>query len=122
MIETQVPVAYVRHLNAYLAGGSPAPLLDLFADGARVERYVLGEPPRVYAGREQIEESLLRLPPTGGTFHVVDIRAEGEVVHARFYTRDFPYPLRGVYRFELDRAGAIARLYTSAKYGQVQGE
>jgi hypothetical protein len=37
-------------------------------------------------------------------------------VHARFCTRDFPYPLRGMYRFELTPHGQIAHLYIAARY------
>lgn len=112
----QIPVAYVRQLNRSLAGNQPLGLADLFADHACVERYVIGEPPRIHCGLEQIEESFLRLPPIGGSFHVTDVRAEESAVHARFFTRDFPYPMRGVYRFDLDAQGRIARLYISAKY------
>ena len=116
MDKLRVPVLYVRHLTDRLAGRSPEPLIDLFAENAVVERYVLGEPKRVYVGLEQIEESLLRLPPTGGSFHVVNIRVEDNTVHARFYTRGFPYPMGGLYRFELDGSGRIVRLYISARY------
>lgn len=116
MDEVLVPTIYVQRLNDYLAGGDLAPLLALFGESAVIERYVHGEPPRVYAGIEQIEESLLHLPPTGGCFHVVDVRVEGQTVHARFRTRDFPYPLRGMYRFELAPNGRIVHLYIAARY------
>jgi hypothetical protein len=112
----QIPVKYVRQLNRRLAGEPPLGLTDLFADNACVERYVFGEPTRIHCGLEQIEESCLRLPPIGGTFHVTDVRDDGSTVHARFFTRDFPYPMRGVYRFDLDDWGRIVRLYVSAKY------
>ena len=114
--KTQIPLAYVRLLNHSLAGSAPESLDDLFAPNACVERYVFGEPPRVHCGLEQIEESLVRLPPIGGSFHVADVRADGTTVHARFFTRDFAYPMRGIYRFELDAQGRVARLYISAKY------
>ena len=113
-----LPAIYVQRLTAYLAGGSVKPLLTLFAEDATVERYVHGEPPRTYCGIEQIEESLLRLPPTGGSFHVKGVRVEENVVHARFYTHNFPYPLRGMYRFELTPSGQIARLYTASRYAK----
>ena len=116
MIKSHVPFLYAERLTDYLAGGVIDPLLALFSHQARIERYVWGEPPRVYCGIEQIEESLLRLPPVGGSFHVRDVRMEEDVVHARFFTRDFPYPLRGIYRFELDESGRIARLYIAARY------
>ena len=116
MDEVLVPTIYVQRLNDYLAGGDLAPLLTLFDESAVVERYIHGEAPRAYAGIEQIEASLLRLPPTGGCFQVVDVRVEGRVVHARFCTRDFPYPLRGMYRFELTPHGQIAHLYIAARY------
>jgi hypothetical protein len=116
MDEVLVPTIYVQRLNDYLAGGDLVPLLTLFDQHAVIERYVHGEPPRVHAGIEQIEESLLRLPPTGGCFHVVDVRVEEDAVHARFYTRDFPYPLRGMYRFELTPRGRIAHLWIAARY------
>jgi len=118
MHKTQIPVVYVRRLNAYLAGGPLPAMRDLFADDACIERYVLGEPPRVHCGIEQIEESFLRLPPIGGSFHVTDVRVEADTVHARFYTRDFPYPMRGVYRFELGPRGRIRHLYISAHYSR----
>ena len=111
-----MPTSYVQHLNAYLAGGTLKPLLMLFDENAIVERYTYGEPPRVYCGIEQIEESLLRLPPVGGTFHVSGVYVQENTVHARFYTRDFVYPLRGMYRFELTPSGRIARLYSAARY------
>jgi hypothetical protein len=114
--EVLIPTIYVQRLNDYLAGGELAPLLALFDEHAVIERYVHGEASRVHAGIEQIEESLLHLPPTGGCFHVVDVRVEGEAVHARFYTRDFPYPLRGMYRFELTPRGQIAHLWIAARY------
>lgn len=111
-----VPTIYVQRLSAYLEGGTIHPLLTLFHEHAVVERYVYGEPPRVYNGIEQIAESLLRLPPTGGSFHVTDVYVEEDVVHARFFTREFPYPLRGMYRFELTPDGHIAHLYVAARY------
>jgi hypothetical protein len=114
--EVLVPTIYVQRLNDYLAGGDLAPLLTLFDESAVIERYIHGEPPRAYAGLEQIEASLLRLPPTGGCFQVTDVRVEGQVVHARFATRDFPYPMRGMYRFELTPRGRIAHLYIAARY------
>jgi hypothetical protein len=116
MDEVLVPTIYVQRLNNYLAGGDLAPLLMLFDESAVIERYVHGEPPRIYAGIEQIEESLLHLPPTGGCFRVVGVRIEGEAVHARFFTRGFPYPLRGMYRFELTSRGQIAHLWIAARY------
>lgn len=116
MDEVLVPTIYVQRLNEYLAGGDLAPLLTLFDKSAVVERYIHGEPPRAYAGTEQIEASLLHLPPTGGCFQVFDVRVEDQVVHARFYTRDFPYPLRGMYRFELTPRGQIAHLWIAARY------
>ena len=118
MENARIPTAYAEHLNAYLSGGSVEPLLAMFADDACVERYVLGEPPRVFCGHEQIEESLLRLPAVGGTFHITGVQTEGSVVHAWFVTENFAYPLRGTYRFELDDEGKIARLYTSAAYNR----
>jgi hypothetical protein len=114
--KTQVPIIYARRLNRWLSGEPLGALDDLFAESARIERYVLGEPPRVYSGLEQIEESILRLPPIGGTFHITDVRVENNTVHARFHTRNFPYPMRGLYRFDLDPSGHIARLYISARY------
>jgi len=99
MENARIPTAYAEHLNAYLSGGSVEPLLAMFADDACVERYVLGEPPRVFCGHEQIEESLLRLPAVGGAFHISDVQVEGRVVHAWFITENFAYPLRGTYRF-----------------------
>ncbi len=116
-----VPTVYAQRLTAYLAGGSLKPLLTLFAEDATVERYVHGEPPRTYCGIEQIEESLLRLPPIGGSFHVIDVRVQENVVHARFHTHDFPYPLRGMYRFELTPYGQIARLYIASRYASQAG-
>ena len=111
-----VPTVYVQRLNAYLAGGAVQPLLTLFDEHATVERYVHGEPPRMYRGIEQIEESLLRLPPIGGRFHVIDIHVEEDAVHARFLTQDFAYPMRGMYRFEVLPSGKIARLTVAARY------
>ena len=116
-----MPTIYTQRLTAYLAGGSPKPLLTLFAEDATVERYVYGEPPRTYCGIEQIEESLLRLPPIGGSFHVQSVHVQENVVHARFYTHDFPYPLRGMYRFELNPSGQISRLYTASRYASKAG-
>ena len=116
MDEVLVPTIYVQRLNDYLAGGDLAPLLTLFHESAVIERYIHGEPPRVYAGIEQIEASLLHLPPTGGCFHITDVRVEAEAVHARFLTRDFPYPLRGMYRFELTPGGQIAHPWIAARY------
>jgi hypothetical protein len=116
MDRSRVPTAYTQRLTDYLSGGTLDPLLDLFAEGATVERYIWGEPPRVYCGIEQIEESLLRLPPVGGSFHIRDVRIEPDAVHARFFTQGFPYPLSGMYRFELNEVGQIARLYISARY------
>jgi hypothetical protein len=116
MDEALIPTIYVQRLNDYLDGGDLAPLLTLFDGSAVVERYIHGEPPRAYAGLEQIEASLLHLPPTGGCFRVFDVRVEEQVVHARFYTRGFPYPLRGMYRFELTPRGQIAHLYIAARY------
>lgn len=116
MDRARVPATYARRLTAYLSGGPMAPLLALFAPHARVERYVFGEPPRVHCGIEQIEESLLRLPPVGGSFHVRGVRVEQGSVHARFFTRNFPYPMRGLYRFEINDCGQIVQLYISAKY------
>jgi hypothetical protein len=113
-----VPTIYVQRLNAYLAGATVRPLLKLFDEHAIVERYVYGEPRRVFSGVEQIEESLLRLPPIGGAFHVTDVHVEGDVVHARFHTRDFPFPLRGMYRFELNAKGRISRMYIAARYAR----
>ena len=111
-----MPAAYAERLTAYLAGGTPQPLLALFAENAVMERYVYGEQPRVYSGLEQIEESFLRLPPTGGSFHVYDVYVQEDTVHARFFTHNFPYPLRGMYRFELAPSGQITRLYIAARY------
>jgi hypothetical protein len=111
-----MPATYVQRLTAYLAGGGVAPLLALFHEHAAVERYVHGEPPRVYRGIEQIEESLLRLPAIGGSFHIDDVHLEEDAVHARFSTRDFPFPMRGTYRFELTHDGQISRLYIAARY------
>lgn len=122
MDKAKVPIAYVQRLTAYLAGETVDPLLALFSESACIERYVLGEQPRVHCGLEQIEESLLRLPATGGSFHVADVRQEAAVVHARFFTRDFPYPLQGFYRFELTSSGQIARLYISARYSAAEQE
>ena len=116
MDEVLVPTIYAQRLNDYLAGGDLAPLLTLFDEAAVIERYIHGEPPHASAGLEQIEASLLRLPPTGGRFQVFDVRVEGQTVHARFSTRDFPYPMRGMYRFELTPRGRIARLYIAARY------
>jgi len=118
MDSATVPTIYVQRLNDYLAGGAVHPLLALFHEDATVERYVYGEPPRVYSGLEQIEESLLRLPPVGGTFHISDVHIEEDAIHARFFTRDFAYPLSGFYRFELTESGKIARLYTAARYSR----
>lgn len=111
-----IPALYVQRLTAYLAGGKLEPLLSLFVPHAVIERYIHGEPPRTMAGLEQIEESLLRLPPTGGSFHAHQIYVHKDTVHARFYTRDFPYPMRGLYRFELAPDGRIVRLYVAARY------
>jgi hypothetical protein len=116
MDRTLVPTLYAQRLTAYLAGGEIGPLLALFAEGALVERYVYGEPKRVYCGLEQIEESLLRLPPIGGSFHVTGIHLEKDAVHARFATQDFAYPMCGTYRFELDHNGLIQKLYVAARY------
>jgi hypothetical protein len=113
-----VPTVYVQRLNDYLAGGGLHPLLALFHEDATVERYVYGEPPRVYSGLEQIEESLLRLPPIGGTFHITDVHVEDDAIHARFHTRDFAYPLSGFYRFELTASSKIAHLYVAARYSR----
>ena len=113
-----LPTTYAQRLTDYLAGGTIEPLLSLFDERAIVERYVYGEPPRTYNGIEQIEESLLRLPPTGGSFHITDVHLEEDAVHARFVTHDFPYPLRGLYRFELTPSGHIARLYVAARYNR----
>lgn len=113
-----IPAIYTERLNAYLAGGPLEPLLAMFADDACVERYVLGDPPRIFCGYEQIEESLLRLPAVGGVFHITAVQVEGCVVHAWFVTENFAYPLRGTYRFELNDEGQIARLYTSAAYNR----
>ena len=63
-----LPETYAQRLTAYLAGGRIEPLLSLFDEHAVVERYVYGEPPRIYCGIEQIEESLLRMPPIGTPF------------------------------------------------------
>ena len=112
----KVPTLYADLLTAYLNGGALEPLLLLFDDAARVERYVWGEVPRIFCGLEQIEESFLRLPAVGGTFHITDVQIEGQVVHAWFVTEQFAYPLRGLYRFELTEEGKIVRLYTSAAY------
>ena len=117
-----LPATYVQRLTEYLAGGSVKPLLTLFAEDATIERYVHGEPPRTYCGIEQIEESLLRLPPTGGSFHVERVRVEDNVVHARFYTHDFPYPLRGMYRFELGPSGQISLLTIASKYARPRSD
>jgi|GEM_PF-4638518 len=112
----QIPVQYVKCLNDYLNGGELAPLLALFAEHARIERYLWPEPPRVYVGLEQIEESLLRLPPVGGTFQITEIQLQGHTVHAWFVTQNFAFPMRGTYRFELNEAGQIVELYISATY------
>lgn len=114
----QIPTRYAECLTEYINGGAIAPLLALFAEDARVERYVLGEPPRVCVGLEQIEESLLRLPAVGGAFRVTDAHVEGNTVHARFVTVDFAFPMRGTYRFDLNEAGQIVALYTSAAYNE----
>jgi hypothetical protein len=116
MDRTLVPTLYAQRLTAYLSGGQLKPLLSLFEEDAVVERYVYGEPKRVYCGREQIEESLLRLPPIGGSFYVTGIHLEKDAVHARFATRDFAYPMCGTYRFELGPSGRITRLYVAARY------
>ena len=120
MDKVLIPTVYVQRLNAYLQGDSFEPLLALYDEAAVVERYIYGEPPRVHAGIEQIEESLLRLPPIGGSFHVYDVRVEESTVHARFYTRDFPFPMRGMYRFELGADERIVRLYIAARYHKTQ--
>ena len=120
MDRSEMPAAYAGRLTAYLSGEPIGPLLALFAEKARVERYIWGEPPRIYSGIEQIEESLLRLPPVGGSFHIRSIQVEDDAVHARFFTRDFPYPLSGMYRFELDESGRIARLYIAARYSRAR--
>jgi hypothetical protein len=111
-----MPTVYAQRLTAYLAGGAIKPLLSLFDENAVVERYVYGEPPRTHQGIEQIEESLLRLPPIGGSFHITGVHVEEDAVHARFATRDFPFPMRGTYRFELTPSGKISRLYIAARY------
>jgi hypothetical protein len=117
-----IPTVYAQRLSAYLEGDSLRPLLSLFDEHAIVERYIYGEPPRVHAGIEQIEESLLRLPPIGGSFHIADVHVDESTVHARFYTCGFPFPMRGMYRFELAPNGHIARLYIAARYhGTEQG-
>ena len=116
MDKAQIPVTYVRRLTDYLGGHSIEQILELFAEDACVERYVWGEPPRRFCGIEQIEESFLRLPPVGGSFHIENTYVEQDAVHAWFFTQGFPYPLRGVYRFELDGAGQIVRLYIAAHY------
>ena len=116
MDKVQVPTLYADLLTAYLNGGSIEPLLALFDDTARVERYVWGEAPHVYCGFEQIEESCLRLSAIGGIFRITDVQAEGNVIHAWFVTEYFDYPLRGTYRFELNDQSKIVRLYTSAAY------
>jgi hypothetical protein len=116
MDRVQVPALYARRMTDLLAGGAIQPLLSLFDEDAVVERYVYGEPPRVHRGIEQIEESLLRLPPIGGSFHITGVHIEDDAVHARFATRDFPFPMRGTYRFELTPTGKIARLYIAARY------
>jgi hypothetical protein len=116
MDKVLLPATYAERLTAYLGGGAIEPLLSLFDEHAVVERYVYGEPPRTYNGIEQIEESLLRLPPTGGSFRITDVHVEEDAVHARFVTQDFPYPLRGLYRFELALDGRIAHLYVAARY------
>jgi hypothetical protein len=116
MDKAQVPTLYADLLTAYLNGGMIEPLLSLFDDTARVERYVWGEAPRIYCGFEQIEESFLRLPAVGGTFRITDVQVEGNVIHAWFVTERFAYPLRGTYRFELNDQAKIVRLYTSAAY------
>ena len=113
-----LPATYAQRLTDYLAGGTIEPLLSLFDEHAVVERYVYGEPPRTYCGIEQIEESLLRLPPTGGSFHITDVHIEEDAVHARFVTQDFPYPMRGMYRFELTPSGHISHLYVAARYNR----
>ncbi|MBN1642317.1 MAG: hypothetical protein JXA09_13865 [Anaerolineae bacterium] len=116
MDEVLIPTIYAQRLSAYLQGESLYPLLALFDEHAVIERYIYGEPPRKHVGIEQIEESLLRLPPIGGSFHVVDVHVDERTVHARFYTRGFAFPLRGMYRFELTPGGRIARLYIAARY------
>ncbi|MBN1579983.1 MAG: hypothetical protein JXA89_04720 [Anaerolineae bacterium] len=116
MDKVQVPTLYADLLTAYLNGGALDPLLALFDDHARVERYIWGETPRLYCGLEQIEESFLRLPAVGGTFHITDVQVEGDIVHAWFVTEQFAYPLQGTYRFELNDQSKIVRLYTSAAY------
>ena len=116
MDKARMPTTYVQRLTAYLAGGGVEPLLVLFHEDAVVERYVHGEPSRVYQGLEQIEESLLRLPPIGGSFHIDDVHLEEDAVHARFSTRGFPFPMRGTYRFELTFDGQISHLYIAARY------
>lgn len=120
MDKNLLPTIYTQRLTEYLAGGEPGPLLSLFAENAVIERYIYGEPPRILSGIEQIEESLLRLPPTGGSFHAHEIYVQDDAVHARFYTRDFPYPLSGLYRFEPAPDGRIARLYVAARYNSGQ--
>jgi hypothetical protein len=111
-----VPTLYAQRMTDFLAGGAVQPLLSLFDQDAVVERYVYGEPPRIHHGIEQIEESLLRLPPIGGSFRITGVHVEQDAVHARFATRDFPFPMRGTYRFELTPSGKIARLYIAARY------
>ena len=118
MDKVLLPETYAERLTAYLAGGTIEPLLALFDEHAVVERYVYGEPPRTYCGIEQIEESLLRVPPIGGAFHITDVHIEEDAVHARFVTRDFAYPMRGLYRFELTPGGRIARLYVAARFNR----
>lgn len=112
----RIPFEYVERLNACLVGGDLAPLLALFAEHARVERYLWNEPPRVYVGLEQIEESMLRLPPVGGTFQITHVEVQGHTVHAWFITQNFAFPMRGTYRFELNQDGKIVALYVSAAY------
>jgi len=122
MDRREVATDYARYLTDYLAGGPLEPLLTLFCPDACVERYVYGELPRRHCGLEQIEESLIRLPPVGGSFQIQGVRREGETVHAWFYTRDFPYPLRGRFRFDLDGEGRIVNLYIAAKYDATAAE
>lgn len=116
MDRVQVPTLYADLLTGYLNGGALEPLLSLFDDAARVERYVWGEAPRTFCGLEQIEESFLRLPAVGGMFRITGVQVEEQVVHAWFVTERFAYPLQGMYRFELNEQGKIVRLYTSAAY------
>ncbi|MBN1933640.1 MAG: hypothetical protein JW934_03190 [Anaerolineae bacterium] len=118
MDNAQIPTQYAECLTDYLNGGAIEPLLALFAERARIERYVWSEPPRIYVGLEQIEESLLRLPAVGGAFHITDVQVEGNVVHAWFITEKFAFPMRGTYRFELNEVGQITELYISAAYNR----